>query len=1251
MLLQRSKLAATAVERPRLAPPWSIAVLGAGVLVLLAAIYPQETLIKRMLKAPPDHVTGTYLVNLLRTEPGNPQLRLLLARNQLQSGLHERVRQTLEPALTAAEPTLREEARWLLWQSEEQQYQRLAEGSAPRAAAHDALRRRLVELAGLEWSDAVLAEIARKAITFGETGVGLQLFERLATRGSGRNYFWYADAARTALANSEYRAAAEFYLIARAQAVTQAEQRRYFIDAMRALRAGNRVDEALALAEREIAAAPHLADDAETLELLVRMARAARRPDLADKYARRLLRLSLLDQWRREQLAAAGFDARPRRVSTDADEPRGGPQLPFDDRIYTLGFEAFLDNRKLEDAWKVAASAVRQAPDSIVWRERLARVSEWTGRPRAGLDHWLYIARATGRDDAWQAVLRLAPGLFDDEALRPALHYQLTRHPGDPRLIRELAATYERLGDPQGGLRFLEQTYARMRQPWLLEQMAELAERAGDEGRALHWWQRYLAEGELTPARAMRVATLLLLRGQAEAGLRLLEQAQGQAGDGEVGFWRLTAEVAGLAQQEATAIAAYRRLLGSAAAEAGDYEALRLLLADDYPLEAAHVAAAAWRRFRQPPQLLQALGHYASRQRWSDIGRLLAEVDGEQLGQLRRQPDFLQLSAQYQLQRGQPLLARRDLEAALQIAPAAREVRQTLLWLLIDSGDAAPLRRALATWERSWHDDPALHDALGAAYLALSLPEIALRRYLTPHLAEHRDDFLWLMNYADALEQNQDSDRAWRLRQHLLQEQRQQADRRRWLSEPGAAETADAASLRRVARARLAISQRGGDTGFAVLRELLRLDRDRERQLSPAAKDVALGWLLDQGQHPAARGWLWQQYARTAARPLWAEISLALAENDRARAGELLDRHGERLPRYDRINAARLADDLRLAQSDAFAAQSAQEHDEPLQLQLTEALLDHSDHLGGAVIQRAIASVDEREQALRWHVAISPRLTLDLALGSIARSNHDRRQIGSTPDESYRSARLVWRHADGETRLGVDSRDSFARYTPLLLEHEQRLDDRLSAVAALGSELPASESTALRVAGMKDQARIGLRYRPTQRDQWQIEHLWEDFSTQTGSRVGRGRVLQVEAAHALRVAPRDLEVSVFWSQHRYDRRSDIADPRLRALLPEGATAAADLGPDFFLPEKFRYYGLRLSTDSRFEREYTRGWRPFASIAKTWHSETGQGYDLSAGIAGSVVGGDHLFAGWKLGRGGTTTGGHVREVGLTYRLHY
>ena len=1255
MLLQRSKLAVTVAERPRLAPPWLIVLLGTMVLAVLILIFPHQALITRILNAPPGEITDAYLTNLLRTDIHSPALRITLARKELISGNYDQVAQTLAPALASEDLLLKQEAFWLLWQSKEFQYQHLQPDSPKRQALHEALLRQLAETAEQDLPADMLAELARKAIKLGDIKLGTRLFDRLASSEQINPDQWYINAARASLEQGEYRAAAEFYLIARKQAKSIDDQRHYFLGAMHALEFGNRIAEALSLAERELENAPDLINDTETLTLLVRFARAARRPDLADKYARRLLRLSLLEQWRKEQRQLSGLDAIVRHVSLSANEigneKSQGPQLPFDDKIYTLGFEAFLDNRKLEDAWMVAASAVRQAPDNLLWRERLAKVSEWSGRPKIGLDNWLYLARTTGRDDAWQAVLRLAPGLFDDNALRAALEYQLEKQPGNQKLIRETTAIYERLADQRGGLRFLERTHSRIHQTWVLEDMAELAGRIGDPDLALGYWQRFLAEAGLTPERALRVATIMLLFGRPEESLVLLQKAQNLATKSDVAFWRLTAKLAEFARNDGLAIKSYRQFIDahevSAQAEESDYEALYRLLQDDYPQETALIAVVAWHHFHQPKHLIQALGYYAKKERWQEMTPLLSKLTEKDRQLLRRHPEFLLLSAQYALNTGKPTQAKQDLEAAIRLAPQAQNIQLALLWFYIDSGDGVSLRRTLNKWESDWQGDPTLHDALGSAYLALSLPDIALRRYYTPHMHEHRDDFLWLMNYADALEQNQETDRAWQLRQYLLAQERQRSSRQTWLRDLTDEESLE---MRRVARARLIIAQKQGDAGLAILRELLRLDREGEKKLSASAKDVALGWFQEQGSYQAERGWLWQQYAKTAARPLWAELSLALAENDRETAGQLLERHGERLPRYDRINAARLGDDLRLAQSDAFETQDSQHADDALHLQLSEALLEYSDSLGGELFKRDIGKIEERESKLNWHFAISPRLALDMNLGSIERNNRDLSVIGVLPDEKYLSTRLQWRHPNGETLLTVQQRDSFDTYYPLLLEHTQRIDDRLSLNMALGSDLPANDSTALMVAGMKDSAALGLRYRLTARDQISVLGNWNRYFVQDGIALGTGQNWLVEATHAIRIDPRDLEIGAFWSDYRYDRRANVNDERLRSLLPVGTTTA-DVGSSFFIPEDFRYYGIRLSTDTRFEREYTRAWRPYATIARTWNTSLGPGYDFSGGIVGSVFGADHLNIGWKISKGGSSGSGQVQEFGLTYRLHY
>lgn len=1257
MLLHRSGLTARPAERPRLAPLWLIALLASFVGIALFLLYPRQDL-ERLLAATPDTpLAEAYLDNLLRSDPNNPQLRLLLARRQFQLGQEEKALQTLQPALQAGDAVLRLEARWFLWEIEDQLARQAATRSpAEHQSAKARMRTLLHELASESWPLERQMALAGRAFQLGEGALGRQLYQGIASsiRNPDEAATLFAHAASTALGAGDYQSSAELYLCARRSATETPQARHYLHAALRALQSGDQPLAAVELGERNLG---EFADDQETLFLMVNLARAAGRYDIAERYVRQLLRLSLQHQWQALQIARAWGDGSFIGISQKAT-PRG-PGIAFDDKIYTLGYDVFLEARKLEDAWQVASSAVRQAPDNLAWRERLARIAEWTGRPQIALDNWLKLAQTENKDEAWQAVLRLAPGLFNDAAQIPALHHELAQRPGDIRLTRELVAAYERLGEPLPAIALLKS----QNRPELLELLAELAERAGQTDTAIAAWERLLADPrQLSTGRALHLATLLLQQRRGEEGLEWLERARAKATlntKTDLDYWRLTGQLAEIQQQDELAIDIFRRLAESAHAEVDDYEGLIRLLFTSRPLEAAQLAAQAWQRFDQQRHLIQALNLYAAHSRWPEMGILLRQLDAapgarhHALRPLQDDPAFLRLLGAWQQNTGQLVAARHSFESGLRLAPDSTDMQQALLWLLIDGNDAVSLRKLLASHEMIWRRNESLHDTLASAYQALSLPQVALQRYLTPRIAARREDFLWLMNYADALDQNQQSDRAWRLRRQLLS-QEWQASRdqgsRRWLTEEGLDQT------RRIARTRLLLTQRPGDISRDALRELLRLDRDARGNYSNAAAETAIGWLQNAGEYTAERGFLWQQYAKSrsnaANRPLWAEITVALAENDKAATGQLLDKFDERLSRYDRVNAARAVHDLRLAQTAAFEAQSEQTDDDTTHLQLSETLLAFSDSGGLGVAKRELGSIDELLSSASYHLAINPRLSLDIDAGHIERQVRDENVIRNVPSEIHFNARLNWRHGDGETRATFGQRESYARYNPLQVEHEQRIDNRLSFGVVLGTQLPAAETLVLRVAGMKDRAALSLRYRPTRLDHLLLEHWHERYQLQTGGALGDGVHTALTYSHTYRQEARNLEFSAFWSNHQYKRKDSLShfsrqDGEIARLYPLGFAP----GNSYFLPEDFSFYGLRVSSDVRHEKEYTRATRPFGSLAWTWHSNLGAGYDLRLGIASSVFGADHLALTLGIAKSGMQLDSQTGELQLTYRIHY
>ncbi len=1337
--MRLSSSSALRAERPVVAPDWLIALLTGLVCVSLWLLYPRQDLERRLTGMADSELSIAYVTNLLRSDPGNPRLRLMLAKSQTARGDTIDARVTLQPALDSPDRDIHRDALWALWDLSNAQYQHTLETSTElRAAMLQSLQDQLRVLARESWPPERQRRLAALARQFNQPALGPELNSQLAeleTTSEGSAEF-YERAAREALATSDYASCAAFYIKARGATNDPAKAKAYYLAAAKALQSGNQPVAALALAERELG---NLADDTEVLLFITNLARAAGRPDVAERYVRRLLRLAqsrpfsspldtpkaelavtdraakiqavvlnlfqnepvvqtaqtksnryddgayLLDDARQRRLAlwqpgkgtTSQWPVRLIAVQNATTKPVAAPEslsaslptLPYDEKIYTLGYQVFLENRNLEGAWAVAQAAVQQRPGGMVWRQRLAQVSEWTLRLDVALTHWLVLARNTQQESAWQSVLRLAPGQFDDDALVQALRHELVRKPDDPKLTRAFVDAAERLGTPQPALDYLQK---HANSPETLEILAVLAERAGQPKLALETWRRLLNDPvQNTPQRAMRAAVLALTQGLPDEGLQWLQTAQARppSGDTATDFWRLTGNLAESRRQNSAAIDAYRELIKTEGTQVGDYDGLIRMLMTQQPLEAAKVAAFTWQRYHESRHLMQALTVYANQMRWDAFAALLQRWDTKRQtpnaepDNLIAAPEFLRLVGTWHQSQGRIEEARRFYERGLSASPDSVDMQQALLWLFIDGNDTASLRTVLAKHEKTWSRSADVHDALAAAYQALSLPQTALNRYLSPRLPTRQNDFLWLMNYADALDQNQQPDRAWRLRRHLLSSEWRAANekasagdlshadaRKLWLSDEGINET------RRIARARLIITQRPGDPAAQVLRELLRVDSDAPGQYSNAAAETAIGWLQDAGQYGAERRFLWHQYARSrgkaANRPLWAEITLALAEKDRAASGQLLEQFDERLPRYDRINAASAAQDLRLAQTAAFEAQGHQVDDAPLHLQLTENLLAFSDHIATQLAHINLGGTSENREDVTLHLALSPRLSLDVQASAIQRTAADATVIRNPPDEKRLEARLNWRHLDGETMVSASRRQGAATTSPFQLSHEQRIDDRLSFRVDLGAQLPTDESLVLRIAGMKRMATASLRYQITRLDQVNFTHSQEQYSLQTGTRVGRGQHTTLQYTHTYRQDAPSLEGSAFLSTHSYSRGNPGTlagdDVAYRRYLPPDT---GDVGNDFFLPDNFRFYGIELSTNMRYAREYSRAVRPYASLSGTWHSELGPGYGVRFGVAGSVLANDHLAMSFGLSRSGIESRDITRDMAVSYRLHF
>lgn len=1307
--------------RARVLSPWSLLGLAACVGGALYLLFPKQSLIQQVqTERGNDQLTAGYIATLLRTEPANHELRLLLAEKRFAMGQLAAAREALEPAALSGDPLLQRRVMLLEYRILDAEAAALTRDTPAWTQAQARLRSRLERYAGEAWNPQQLIEFARRARALSDSALAARFNARLAASELTVLPEWLDEAAQVALSTGDYAGSARLYFSARHRAGTPTDRRMYFLKGIATLRSGNLLREALVAADSEIG---DLRDDEVVLAELARLALAAGDPARAQAYVRRMLHMSSLGPMRptggpplpvSTMTSAANTSTLGRLIAhlldwlvapaMAADTPAAVPASPaspalrpYDEQLYTLAFDVFLANGNVADALRVADAAVAQRPNDLAWRRRLAQVSEWSSRPQDALRQWLTIARqSTGSaaDEAWSAVMRLAPGLQDDESLLAAWQREAARRALTQDELQRVAGLYEALGRPSDGVTFLNEQFSRRTNPAILDAMAALQERSGRVDDAIATLDRLRALPGTKPdtAQALRLATLLFLRSNFTRAYRVLQDLRdtlpANLRDEDGAYWKLLADLAWQLQDDAGATEAYGRLQAGGRASADDVERLVQLLRDSQPAEARRLAQFSWNQWRSISGLLVALELGNNARDYRTMKALMDDVRPEDESRLEGNSYYYTLRAVYYQGIGDRRGAMAEYRRAMQAQPEDGDLRLSYLWLLIDGrepSERGELRQRLREWGTS--DVAAWWNAYAAGNIALGEPLRALP-WLSRQAATHAEDYLWLANYAETLDEAGQAGMAERVRRHAwIQARRPQAV---------AARANPANEMRRdtlLAYTRLALRSAPGDGSLNAMRRLLREDlplpaaaegvresmpesasgapsgsgqdsttggptaKDAakpapERALDAAVSELVLAWTLGEEHIDAARQWMFKRFARRVESPAWADISLALAERDRPRLAELLDdpQRAAALPEAARIDAARELGRTKLAQELGRAALARQPDNADIHLRLA------TDLLAGAASVIARDTLFERgalhghEESVRYQAWATPQLRLAAEVNVYRQSSGDASVLAGVPS-SDRSVGFsaLWRHGgqdNGETEAHVAERTGIGRFTSLRLSHTRPLDERISGTFALSARERAGESVALGIGGHKNEASAALNWRISSREYVSARAWGAQFHTQSDASLGSGRGLSVEAGYRIRTEYPDFNVRLSRLASHFEA-GDGSDTASIALSP-GATAPPP--GSFFIPQSFKLWGINAGFGTDLREQRSRAIRPYADFGRTVSTTSGSGYNWLIGAGGSVLGPDHLSAYLLRARGGGI-GAAVREFGLRYQLFF
>lgn len=1231
-------------ERPRLMSAWTLAGFAVVVLIPLVMTFPKQELLQQASQQRlGDMLTVNYLTNLLKTEPGNLELRMLLAEHQIFLGTLEDIPSLIEPALKSSDPAWQAKGLLAEYKYLTKQFLLSPKNSAQRTELMERRKAVFLRLSGRPWPIPTLVYLAGQADELHERAISSMIYQTILDSSATVPVSWFVVSANHYLAEGNYALAAHLYFIARHREHAQSKQREYLLAGLRAMLSGGLYEQAMREMDEHVG---NLEDDPETLYALIQAARAANDQSRAVRYAKRLLHLSRLENTpdRLQQFGLALLGISYANAAADQPESSVDGIRPYNEKNYQLAYEVFIGNGNLAEAFRVAQAAVRQVPTEAVWHKRLAQVAEWTNKPEIALREWRWLSNHGGGQEALLAVLRLAPALNDYDALLEAWQRVASKQKLNAEQWNNLAGLFEQTGRQRAGIKFFEQRYAADHLPLQLEIAARLAERSGDDAHANALYSRLLERHGFNSGWLMKIANLYLSKGEYQKAYDLLQKNRGKVDANDLAYWKVLADLAWQLQRDSDATKSYRRMAEAGNLAREDFSRLIYLLGDSQQEEKAALAEMAYRRFGDRDMLLRALEIYAAKKDLLAQKRLFESAANDGKVDLSDSSRYYLLRAQYLQASGEFQAARADFRHAAALAPDDVNTGNAMLWFLIDAHDLPALREMIANIvARGEQQNPAYWGALAAAYQVLDQPSRAVA-YYTRQLKQGGQDFLWLVNYADALEQAQQAGMAERVRRHAWLQLREQLSGKP-VKLPYSQDM--------LAAARLAMLNYPNDPGLALVRSVLRQDRllDRDAVTDRKANELELGWATALNEHDAAaermaselvlgwaiskeqsanaKAWLWRRYGQALSRPLWAEASVAMAENDTAHIESLLAGQADGMPMLVRHDAANAVEQVRYAQSIVFEGLTDNPDSNEAHLRLSEDVLAGASFVNLELKEEKLGSLHRHIQSTQVEMPVAHNMRLAAEFTKAHQSSDELPLFGSVPPTERVAGVVLKNHGSlGNTEIALRRRNEFAGTTESHVLHETNILPRINL--QLGAELhaPATVSTDYLVFGMRNQFTAGLLYSLSKREYLRVEPGWARYYTQTGDFLGSGRHFSWELGHKIRAEYPDWKVRVIGIHTRFNNS-------VNATLP--------------LPSDVNIYGLCSGFGEVYQQAYTQAWRPYLDYCATHNDVSGQGYNAMLGLAGSVAGHDQLSLTLRQERGGANVvNGLTHQLNLNYR---
>jgi hypothetical protein len=875
---------------------------------------------------------------------------------------------------------------------------------------------------------------------------------------------------------------------------------------------------------------------------------------------------------------------------------RGAP-YKIEEKYYQLLVQSFLGANDLQNALRVLEDAVRRFPQNPKWWELYGQVLIWNNMGAKAGEVFYEGYKNTKNKELAQKAFEISLAFNRIDIAKELM--EVVSVPPNVKVY-----IYDQLGDVEGLLRLL---YTLKTKDMLLMRaqiLNALGRKKGAE-EALYEYIKLYGKDERS---VLLLANIYYSDRKFEQALKVLKDFLPSAKEDNVEFYRTLSDLAWMLQDyDATALAS-EKLISLSKGEMADYIRLSEIYFRKGLKRAVSLALEGYKKFEDLILLKTAL-YYSYALGLYDQTVAIFKDHRDKL-----QDDvnivFSYLLALQQL--GKKEEALEELEKSLAKAKTP-ELVSFYIYSLVEAQRVEKLKSALKEYE-AYTRNPSVAQAYAVAYIFLQQGQTALSYY---KLSGSKDPLL----YADIINVMGMEEEAKAIKLRAYREL-----------------TSGGVPWDDLDKLRLYLSLAMEFENPEVFER--KLQRARGVLSDAVWKDIYSAYLFSKEQRE--RAILQQRLYKYPLKP-WMWLNLALWQEDRYLALQLLESDPEALPIRDRVEALKRVGQPRRALELAFNGLEENPYDYQLYKQFRDLAVQESNRV----------SLEATHQKRDAYGQFIERLEVETKLGD---TNYSLGFRSSTFQPTYKDDQVIRqkvggyqaeiylrrRFDKGSLGFGIGQLERLRSVVNFRLFGESYLFSRLSAGFEVGYRQPSTESLYLELGSLKNYAKLSLTFNPYSRLGFYSSLEFSEFYSQDIKRLGTGFYAYNQAQYKLKAGYPDYALRAFYSYGNYREKAGSKGV-IEQLSPFTAFRV--------LPENYYAVGLGFSFGFEHKDSYTRFWRPFFDASLAYNSLGSLGISTEVGIGGAVFGRDNLSLGLSFSKNTGGTKESVISPYLIYRYYF